>query len=102
MFCISWTRKTYPATSESTVLPKVCNRSTAVIVGIRVVEVVGCALGESKKTVQLDLETLLRVPCGTSRAALCLDNEVKDDRTSRLFAEMCSIANHVPLAVGIC
>ena len=69
--------------------------------GIRVVEVVGCAVGESKKTEQLDLETLLSVSCGTSRAALCLDNDVKDDGTARLLAEMLTIANHVPLAVGI-
>ena len=69
--------------------------------GIRVVEVVSCALGESKETGQLDLETLLRVSCGTSRAALCLDNDVHDDRKTRLLAEMLAIANHVPLAVGI-
>ena len=101
LFCISWICPTYPATSEPTVLPKVCNRSSAVVVSIQVVEVVSCALGESKKTAQLDLETLLRVSCGTSRAALCLDNDVKDDRTTRLLAEMFAIANHVPLAVGI-
>ena len=79
-----------------------CNGPTAVVVSIWVVEVVRCALGEPKKTGQLDLETLLRVSCGTSGAALCLDNDVKDDRTTRLLAEMLAIANHVPLAVGVC
>ena len=97
----SWICPTYPATSKPTVLAKVCNRSTAIVVGIRAAEVVSCALGEPKKTVQLDMETLLCVSCGTSRAALCLDNDVKDDRTARLLAEMFAIANHVPLAVGV-
>ena len=97
----SWICPTYPTTSKPTVPAKVCNRSTAIVVGIRVVEVVSCALGEPKKTGQLDLETLLRVSCDTSGAALCLDNDVKYDRTTRLLAEMFAIANHVPLAVGI-
>ena len=46
----SWICPTYPATSKPTVPAKVCNRSTAIVVGIRVVEVVSCAPGEPKKT----------------------------------------------------
>ena len=95
-------RQTYPAASESTVGPKVCNGPTAVVVSGWVVEVVCCALGEPKKTGKLDLETLLHVSCATSGTALCLDNDVKDDRTTRLLAEMLAVANHVALAVGVC
>ena len=102
MFSKSNIRQTYPAASEPTVCPKVCNGPTAVVVGVRVVEVVCCALGEPKKTRQLHLETLLHVSCATSGTALCLDNYVKDDRTARLLAEMLTVANHVPLAVGVC
>ena len=72
--CSFW--PTYHATSEPSVLAKVCDGSTAVVVGIWVVEVVGYAVGESKETGQLHLKALLLVSCGTSRTALCLHNEI--------------------------
>ena len=58
---------------------------------IWVVEIVSLALGESKKTSELDLETLLRVSCGTSGEAFCHNNDVKDDIYREHFTARCIV-----------
>ena len=81
-----------------------CNRSTGVVLGIRVVEILRFALRESEKTGQLQLEALLLVSRGTSRTIPCLHYDFKHIRTTIILAEMLAIANHarrLRLAVGI-